>query len=187
MKHSKIFWIAIIVSLTAGIIGIIQNRPIIYIPYLLINPALLFLLTSFKVLEPVKKKLEIILAITLFINAPGSIYLHSLPIQYDIPLHFFVGLLGYLAAFYILPLILRWGPSKISMIALVFLGGVAFEGFQKVVDAIFGSNLSSDLMQSNRLDVSIDILMDAIGAIVAAIFTKQASSQSEPTSPDRGE
>lgn len=185
MRHSKIFWVAIAASLFAGVIGLAQQRAVIYIPYLLINPLLFFGITSIKIFEPVRRKLEIIGSIALLINIPGSLHLHSLPIQYDIPLHFAMGILIYLALSCVLPIILKNRPSALTLILIVFLGGVLLEGIQKISDLIFGTMLSFDVVQSNWADILLDILMNVLGAIAAIKFSKPASSQSEQAYRDR--
>lgn len=187
MRHSKVFWVALISCLITGIIGLAEKRPVIYISYLLIDPILFYSLTSLKILRPVRKRAEKIGALILFLNIPGSLYLHNLGIQYDVPLHFFIGMLGLQAAALILPFISKIKFSKLAMIGMVFLGGLIFEGVQNLSDILFGTNLATDMTQSKPFDFLIDILMNTLGAAVAAIFSKPASSQSEPASPNRAE
>lgn len=157
----------------------LTNQMVIFIPYVFINPALFFTVTSLKIFEPVKQKLETLGAIALLINIPGSIYLHDLSIQYDIPLHFAAGWIAFFAINSAMPLLIknvRWTPA--AGIFLVIAGGLALEGIQKLSDIIFGTQLFFDVRQPAALDFTIDVLMNALGALTAAMrqnFAKRVS------------
>ena len=187
MSRSLIFWMGLVASILAGIYGLYINRPIIYIPYGLINPALFILLTRTNAFSPIRKKLELLGAFALLLNIPGTLYLHSLPIQYDIPLHFFIGWIVFEGLSLIFPILFKRKIGYPILVGTVFLGGLLFEGFQNGLDILVGTNLATDLIQPKWLDFLFDITMNALGALAGAFIktaSKPASSQSEPTYRD---
>lgn len=176
-KRKLIFWLAIVISIIVGLYGLLTNRMVIFIPYAVINPILFAAITSLKIFENIRGKLERLGAVIIFINIPGSLYLHDLGIQYDVPLHFAVGFIIFSALNYMMPLLLNnqsWNP--VANVFLVIIAGLIFEGIQKSSDTLFGTKLFFDASQPIGLDFAIDITMNTLGALTAAILkTKQAS------------
>ena len=178
-RHSPIFWVALFSSLATGIYGFITNQEVLAIPYTFINPSLLFLITSLKKFESVKRRLEILAALVIFLNIPGSVYLHRIGFQYDIILHFFVSFAAFQTAYLILPLLLKKPYVPRTTAALITIaGGFIFEGVQKLSDTLFSTALFFDIAQSTQLDFIIDILVNILGVLVGAIFLKFTSAQS---------
>lgn len=181
LRHSPIFWVAISVSLITGIYGVITARGVVAIPYAFINPLVLFLITSWKKFEPIKRHLEVLGGLIVFLNIPGSVYLHGLGIQYDIVLHFFVSFVSLQAVYLILPLLLNNPKIPRTTAAIVtVVGGLAFEGIQKLSDLLFGTNLFFDVAQSSRMDFVIDVLTNILGTTVGVVYLKFTSSPQKP-------
>jgi hypothetical protein len=188
MSRSLFFWIGLAASILVGVYGFFYlNDPIIYVPYGLITPLTFIFLTSPRVFAPIRRKLELLGALIIFINIPGSLYLHGLPIQYDIPLHFFMSWIVFEGLYLTFPIIFKKKVGYPVLVGAVFLGGLLYEGLQNSVDLIFGTNLATDLTQTKLVDFWVDIAVNAMGAIFGVFakkISKPASSQSGPASPD---
>lgn len=177
LRHRPIFWVAIAASLITGFYGLVTEQMVLFIPYGIINPLLLILVTSLSWLKPIKKDLDIIGALIIFLNIPGSVYLHKIGIQYDIFLHFFVSFLAFWSVYLILNLIVK--PKKFARLIAVLItifGGLAFEGVQKLSDVLFHTQLFFDVVQPIELDFMLDLIMDVLGAVMGAVYIKLTSS-----------
>ena len=68
-------------------------------------------------------------------------------------------------------------PSKKILLLTAFIviaiGGVAFEGFQKLTDVIFGTHLFFDVVQPIGEDFKTDLLMNLIGAVAGFLYLKR--------------
>ena len=191
---NKLFTLTIILSVAGGIFGLITNQMVIFIPYAIINPALMIAFASLRKIKFVEnitlpswqEKVKLLSIITIVINLPGSIYLHRMGVQYDIPLHIMSAFLVFLAFSLIYPitfyLIKRRMPSKKILLLTAFIviaiGGLAFEGFQKLTDMIFGTHLFFDVVQPIGEDFKTDLLMDLIGAAAGFLYLKRRMPES---------
>ena len=171
LRHKIIFWMAIGASLATGISGLAAGRLIIAIPYAFLNPLLLWIIPSFFKTPEIKNRLEILGSIILLTSIPGSVYFHPRGIQYDVIDHFLSGFLGFIMLATILSLKLK---NKKSIFMLSFIGmavgGLGFEGFQKLSDLILGTKLFFDAAQPIAVDFAIDIIMDIVGAAVGFFY-----------------
>ncbi|MEK7590107.1 MAG: hypothetical protein AAB454_00140 [Patescibacteria group bacterium] len=188
MLH-KLFPLTIILSVAGGIFGLITNQMVIFIPYALINPSLMIAFASLRKIKFIEnitlpswqEKIKLLGIITVLINLPGSLYLHRIGIQYDIPLHIANSFLVFLAFALIYPIIFyatkQRIPSKktilLTAIIAIAIGGLAFEGFQKLTDIIFGTHLFFDAVQSISEDFKTDLLMDLIGTAAGYLYIKR--------------
>lgn len=178
-KHSPIFWIALAASLITGIYGFTAGMGTIAIPYILLNPLVFFWITSWEKFAPIKRSLEVLGALIIFLNIPGSVYLHQLGIQYDIILHFFVSFVIFQVAYLILPILLNDPRMPRTTAAYItIIGGLAFEGAQKLSDTLFGTQLFFDVAQPITLDFALDILTDILGTVVGVIYLKFTAAPS---------
>ena len=191
---NKLFTLTIILSVVGGIFGLITNQMVIFIPYAIINPALMIAFASLRKIKFIQnitlpswqEKIKLLGIITIIINLPGSIYLHRMGVQYDIPLHIMSSFLVFLAFSLIYPitfyLIKRRMPSKKILLLTAFIviaiGGLAFEGFQKLTDMIFGTHLFFDVVQPIGEDFKTDLLMDLIGAAAGFLYLKRRMPES---------
>lgn len=186
---NKLFSLTIILSVTGGIFGLITNQMVIFIPYALINPAVMIAFASLRKMKFVEnitlpswqEKIKTLSVITVLINLPGSLYLHRIGIQYDIPLHIAAAFLVFLAFALIYPIIFysvkNALPSKktilLTAIISIAIGGLAFEGFQKLTDIVFGTHLFFDAVQPISEDFKTDLLMDLIGTAAGFLYIKR--------------
>lgn len=191
---NKLFTLTIILSVVGGIFGLITNQMVIFIPYAIINPALMIAFASLRKIKFVEnitlpswqEKVKLLSIITIVINLPGSIYLHRMGIQYDIPLHIMSSFLMFLIFSLIYPIIFylikRQMPSKkillLTAFIVIVIGGLAFEGFQKLTDVIFGTHLFFDVVQPIGEDFKTDLLMNLIGAVAGFLYLKRRMPES---------
>lgn len=190
---NKLFPLTIILSVAGGIFGLITNQMVIFISYALINPAVMIAFASLRKIKFVEnitlpswqEKIKSLGAITVLIDLPGSLYLHRIGIQYDIPLHIANSFLVFLAFALIYPVIFysikNALPSKktilLTAIISIAIGGLAFEGFQKLTDIIFGTHLFFDAVQPISEDFKTDLLMDLIGTAAGFLYIKRRLSE----------
>lgn len=186
---NKFFLLTIILSVTGGIFGLITNQMVIFISYAIINPAAMIAFASLRKIKFVEnitlpswqEKIKSLGAITILINLPGSLYLHRIGIQYDIPLHIASSFLVFLAFTLIYPIIFysvkNALPSKktilLTAVIAIAVGGLAFEGFQKLTDIVFGTHLFFDTVQPISEDFKTDLLMDLIGTAAGFLYIKR--------------
>lgn len=183
---NKLFIFALIASFITGIYGLAIGDLAIGIPYLLIDPAILIAFGSLRKIKSVAKitsvewqnTIRILGSAILLLNIPGSVYLHSTGLQYDVILHFLSMLLVYIGVVLIYPVIFYHFTNRlpghehhiIAAFIISIVIGFAAEGFQKLIDVIFGTHLFSDVSQPIVVDFLIDILMDVLGAIVGVFY-----------------
>lgn len=184
-SYHPLFWFAFIVSFAVGIYGVLAGKAVIFVPYLFINPWLLLFAGQIIRSSPQRQRGEIAAALILLLNAPGSVILHELGIQYDIFLHFSVGLLSF--EFIRLFLIQKTKSEKTAAAAaffLVLIGGIGFEGIQKLSDVLFGTKLFFDVAQPIQVDVLLDVTMNISGAGLGwFLFGRKSKPKSNDITP----
>jgi len=171
MKHSVIFWIAIGISLLTGFYGLLSGQLVLFVPYALINPVILFAVSALFKDRHYKYTIELLSSLILFINVPGSVYFHSLGIQYDIPLHLFASFFAFeILAVALFTKIKSRKALLITAFVLVVIGGILFEGVQKTSDILFGTKLFFDEVQYITTDIIVDLSMNTTGALLGLIL-----------------
>lgn len=174
-NHSLIFWVAVAISVIAGLYGLFSGRLVIFFPYALINPLALFLASALVSDLQRRRRLEFFSSLILLANLPGSVFFHGLGIHYDIPLHFLVALFAFNAI--VLILSPRY-PNTEGLLwrcfIIVFIGGVAFEGLQWLSDNLLGTRLFFNPRIPPYSDGLKDILVNTAGALTGLfIFSKK--------------
>lgn len=169
-------WFTVVLGLMIG------NNSVLF-PYLIVDPALAFTPRLLLAALPVTKTglkpswlnpVELFIFFIILANAPGSLYLHSLPIQYDRFLHYFV---GFILMFMTIPILgpifkrLFKGQQKYRFLIwsalLLFIGLFAWEFYQWAMDQLFGTHLFGDIAQPIQVDVAEDIAFGTIGLLSA--------------------
>jgi hypothetical protein len=127
------------------------------------------------------KNIERLGAVLLLINAPGSVYLHGLGIQYDRFLHFAAAALIYFIVLLLLSPFFRQVSSsdeKVKLLgfvfAVAFFGLFVWEGIQWSSDRLFGTQLFHDVVQPIVQDATEDILFGAAGLLLAMLALKHS-------------
>lgn len=182
------YLLGILLSWTTALLAVWLNpKPVIWIPYGIINP-LLFSLPRLarafipavraRVGAPWLRTVESVAVLIILVNAPGSLVLHDLGVQYDRFLHFACGVLILLLAVPIVSAVRGSGASAyktlwISVI-LVFVGLFGFEAFQYSSDRIFGTLLFHDQIQAIQHDVTEDIIFGTLGLAVSALVLRRS-------------
>ncbi len=164
---------AVLLSLLTGFYGWLTNQPAIAVPYGIINPLILLAISWLAQKTSHRQSVETLAAAILLINIPGSVYLHKIGIQYDVPLHFLVSFWS----FEILALFLKdFFPNSrfvySTAFALIIVGGLGFEGLQKSSDLIFNTQLFFDAAQPISLDFTVDLIMDTLGGLAGWLKIK---------------
>jgi len=155
-----------------------QNAPGAIL-YAIVSPAAILGVGIFAYLHPradrtwYARALWITLPIVL-LNIPGTIVLHSLPLQYDRFLHLAVGFLVLLMAYQLVSL---WSRPLRRALILTIAGLFIFEGFQWSSDRIIGTNMFSDLTQTIERDVTEDIAFGLGGALLAVAWVRKRSNR----------
>lgn len=164
-------------------------KTVLWVSYGIINP-ILFGLPRFvrSLFPPLRARLsaswlqtvETIGAAIILVNAPGSLILHDMGIQYDRFLHYVAGGLVYFLAIPILGAVFVRHPSterrKLMLIAacVVFVGLFGFETFQWSSDRLFGTELFHDMVQPIERDATEDIIFGTLGMITAGVLMLRA-------------
>ena len=183
---NRIFNFAILASIAAGVYGYFAKMPVIYIPYIFINPAILIIFGSLRKIKSIEsittngwqEKIRLFAASILLLNIPGSIYLYEAGIQYDIPLHFLALMIIAVALGLLYPVFFYKFQNRlpslkhilVAIFILTTISGIAAEGVQKLSDEIFGTKLFFDTAQPIVLDVTIDIAMNIAGTLVGLFY-----------------
>jgi len=186
---------------------LIADQIAIFVIYALFNPLLMIAFASLRKINAIQKltkkewqeKLKLIAAILLLLNLPGSLYLHSLPIQYDIPLHFFATFASLIALMLLYPVLFKIFKGEfpttkhviwISFVLIVIFG-FGLEGFQKTADTIFNTKMFFDVTQPIVVDFWVDISMNVTGALAGLFYMSrrpqfiQSFLLTSQVSPDR--
>lgn len=171
--------VALIELLWRGVTAISVGYGIVT-PVLLSIPLILFFVNENlqKTGAIIIKKLYFYFLLLILVNAPGSLILHKIGIQYDRILHFGVGfiLLPALLLFYFLIYqmlkIQTINHKRILKIAfLIVLVGLFFwEGYQYIIDQFFETALFFDVAQGIEIDFWEDIAFGTLGLISALIY-----------------
>ncbi len=163
-----------------------KGRNIVLIPYGFVIPLLILLPRIFykfdaKIRKTVKiewaRKIEYFTFFIVVFNAPGSLILHSLGIQYDWFLHFVAALLS-LIIFSLLWLpVMKIKGKEIKkrsfllyLFAVLFIGLFLWEALQYNIDQLFGTKLFFDARQEIKVDFLEDIFFGTCGLFAAIIY-----------------
>ncbi len=154
----------------------LNPKAVIWIPYGIVNPLLFSMPRILRATIPAVRArvgeewlrtVEILAALIILVNAPGSLILHDLGIQYDRFLHFICGVLILLIVVPLVSAIRGFGASvSVTLwisVTLVFVGLFGFEAFQYSSDRVFGTLLFHDQVQSIERDVMEDIIFGTLG------------------------
>lgn len=164
-----------------------QQRGTVWLFYGVVNPTLLLLPRVIyhygrELKERVSidwvKRIELFGTLIIILNAPGSLFLHAMGIQYDRFLHFFVGMLSVLLAYLIIYTFYEKPGERKSRILLwsgvsVFIGLFIFEWWQFTADRFFGSQLFFDTEQDIVTDFWEDIIFGTAGLISGLFLVKK--------------
>lgn len=171
-----ISWITAILSFW------LNPKTVLWVSYGLVNPVLFSIPRFVRRMVPAARNrlnaswlttTEMIGALIILVNAPGSLVLHDLGIQYDRFLHYTAGGLVYFLAIPILGALLVRDPArerrKLMLIGacVVFVGLFGFETYQWSADRLFGTELFHDMTQPIERDVVEDIIFGALGLLTA--------------------
>lgn len=177
------YLIGILISWSVALLGLWVNPvPEVWIAYGFVNPLLFSIPRLMFFLPAVRRRvttewvrtLELVGIAIIIVNAPGSLVLHDLAIQYDRFLHFAVGFLALPLTVSIIAAIrgadVDAKRSKTFWISalIVFIGLFAFEGVQYSSDRLFGTQLFFDGAQPIEVDFVEDIIFGTIGLLLAA-------------------
>lgn len=121
------------------------------------------------------KRLELFGALIIAFNAPGSLFLHAMGIQYDRVLHFVMGMIVIFAAVTILSAFYEKPEVNKKQIlvwsgVIVLFGLFLFEWWQFTADRLFGSQLFFDTEQNIKTDFWEDILFGTTGLVTGLLF-----------------
>lgn len=163
-----------------------KGRRIVLVSYGFIIPLLILLPRIFyrfdsKIRKVVKfewvKKIEYFSFFIIVLNAPASLVLHELGIEYDRFLHFSVAFFAFII------FLLLWLPvikirrkeiKKKSFLPYIFIllliGLFLWEALQYDIDQFFGTKLFFDLEQEIKIDFLEDILFGILGLFVALFY-----------------
>jgi len=184
----------IILSLLAVFAGyILGAKPVVYWSYGLVNPALMLLLYAASRHREMRRYCSAswlkltsgVLTIIILLNAPGSVYLHDLGVQYDRFLHFTAAFVALLLLLILLtPLSARrHGTESLDRkkllqmtFLLLFLGLFLWEGLQWSIDQLFGTRLFFDSTQPIAIDATEDILFGFVGMLLGAVYVVKSKS-----------
>lgn len=116
--------------------------------------------------------------LTIFINAPASLYFHPAGIQYDRFVHFAVAFLGFLFLCHLRFVVFGKNPSAharksvflLSSFMVMFTALFVWEAYQYAVDAVFGSTLFFDVGQDIVTDVREDIVYGLAGLFAGVVY-----------------
>ena len=177
--------VGIVISLIVSVYELLtRQRGIVWIAYGILNPLILLLprVIYYRWREIRKratidmvKRVELLGALAIALNIPGSLFFHDMGVQYDRVIHFSTVALYVLMAFIIVslffekPLDNKKNVLKWSGIA-VFLGLFLFELFQFMLDIMFGTHLFFDLKQSITVDILEDILFGTAGLALGLLY-----------------
>jgi hypothetical protein len=182
------YLLGVLLSWTTAAASVWLNpKPVIWIPYGIINPLIFSLPRLARAFIPAVRArvsatwvrtIEWVAVLIILVNAPGSLVLHDLGVQYDRFLHFVCGVLILLLAVPIISAVRGPGASASKTlwvsVALVFVGLFGFEAFQYSSDRIFGTQLFHDQVQSIERDVTEDILFGTAGLALSAMILRRS-------------
>ena len=119
------------------------------------------------------KKVEPIVFFIILVNAPASLFIHDMAVQYDRFLHFAVGsflpvlfFAGIVPMFRLKNLNINRFVMFLLVLMITFSGLFMFEGLQFTIDNIFGTQLFHDTTQSKEVDFWEDIFFGSTGVII---------------------
>lgn len=114
----------------------------------------------------------------IIVNAPGSLILHKMGIQYDRFLHFVV-------AFLVVPLTMLFYSLLMQLLGggvvnlkrvlkgtffVVLAGLFLWEGYQYIIDQFFGTTLFFDVIQDIEVDFWEDIFFGFLGLVIGYLY-----------------
>lgn len=182
------FWIGLLVSWSTALLALwINPKPVVWIAYGFVNPLLFALPRIAAAVSPaVRARLapswfrtvETVAILVILVNAPGSLVLHDLGVQYDRFLHFTVGALVPFLAVPVVAAIRGRGATRPGTFwiaaALTLIGLFGFELFQFTTDRVFGTLLFHDEVQAIQRDVTEDIMFGTLGLLLSAIVLRRS-------------
>ena len=180
--------VSIAISFGAALIEFFgHGKAVVFIPYAIVVPALLLLpRIGFTFSKKIKsavttewlKKMELFSLVVLILNVAGSLILHELGFQYDRFLHFTNGFFLPLGLLLVsLPFRAQTffhAESKKKILGIIFLIALLsfflWEGYQYLVDAIFGTTLFFDVKQKITTDFWEDIFSSFLGLLLGLAY-----------------
>ncbi len=186
------FATSVLVAWAGAAVGLLlRAEPVVFVAYGIVNPGLIIAFSQMirhPKLKPYysdawKKIANQWLVIILLLNIPGSVYLHSLGIQYDRFLHYtaaFAALIAILIFFSPI-MALRFGTRHLNMwsmlrfaIVATFVGLFLWEGLQWSIDQVFGTQLFHDAVQPITQDATEDVLFGFLGMLTASFYVAKS-------------
>lgn len=180
-------FIGITISLLTAVYELLtQQRGIVWVSYGIVNPILLLLpriiyYRGQNIKERVAgnwvKRIELFGALIILLNAPGSLFLHDMGIQYDRFLHFMMGMFGIFITYMIIYTFYKKPEANKKQILIwsgvsILLGLFLFEWWQFTADRLFGSQLFFDTEQNIKTDFWEDIVFGMAGLISGLFLVK---------------
>lgn len=163
--------------LTAAVSFFKSGRDVVTLAYGVINPLLVALPRAAYHLLPALRarvtfswvrRLEALSFWLILLNAPGSLFLHDLGIQYDRFLHVSAAaVVTVILAVILMPI----GQAKKAG-AAACIGVFLWEGIQYGIDRTFGTRLFFDVAQTVMRDASEDILFGFLGIALGIAYLK---------------
>lgn len=182
------YLVGLLICGTVSILALwINPKPVVWMAYAFVDPILFSLpriiyssLPAVRARVGMKwiRTVERVGILIILVNAPGSLVLHDLGIQYDRFLHLIVGGLVLLATMLVISAMRGFGASRsktlfISM-ALVFVGLFGFEALQFTSDRLFGTQLFHDEVQPIVRDVTEDLAFGTLGLSLTALVLSRS-------------
>lgn len=152
----------------------------VVVPTLISIPLILFFvnLNLQKTGSKTIKKIYYYCLLLILINAPGSLILHKMGIQYDRFLHFGVAFLVVPLTMLLYSLLMQaLGSGAINFkrvlkgtFFVVLAGLFLWEGYQYIIDQFFGTTLFFDVVQNIEVDFWEDIFFGFLGLITGYLY-----------------
>ncbi|MCR4279013.1 MAG: hypothetical protein NUV81_03905 [bacterium] len=188
------FFSSILVSWLAVVFAFLfHSRAVVFVSYAITNPLIILALYAVIRYSSIGsicsrewyRKMNRLIMVILLLNAPGSIFLHGLGIQYDRFLHFTIGFVFIFAITTLsAPFFVRLHPNKgidkrrviMTAVVVVFVGLFAWELTQWSVDQVFGTQLFHDAVQTIVRDTTEDILFGFAGLLLAVLYIHRSKT-----------
>jgi len=181
--------LSLLISISAGLFGwVFKGQAEIFSIYAIVVPFFLFLPRFFYLDKQVRKvvstvwikELDYYAAFIVLLNAPGTLYLYEIDIQYDRLVH----LVGAFLAFIVftmlwLPTVKRLNFKKLLAFSffMCIFGLFLWEGVEYITDGFFNTKAFFDIGQDIVTDTTEDIFFGFFGLAFAFIYLSHNPSK----------
>lgn len=172
--------LAVILSMATSAIAFFSGGALsVIIPYAFIHPVLFCLPRAAWRLSPALRSrvtarwapsLEFLFLFVIVLNAPGSLFLHAMGVQYDRFLHVSAAYVStIIAAILLAPARAKKTTTLLIVFGLLVAGLFLWEGLQYASDRVFGTQLFHDAVQNIQQDALEDIFFGCIGVALGLL------------------